>query len=281
MKYLVAVSGGVDSVVLLDKLVREGKHELVVAHFDHGIRDDSADDALFVEGLAALHSLPFVTERRELGKNASEAHARAHRYAFLRIQAKRLGAAIVTAHHADDILESIAINLSRGTGWRGLAVLDGEGMVRPLLSMTKADIRDYARARRLEWVEDSTNETDAYLRNRLRRKISAQLPEPSKRALLELRREQRQIKRAVDHELRRFIRPNGEYSRYFFTMIDDMAAGELLRFVVLAREATPPTRPQAARALIAVKTAAPGTSYQVGTGVSLRFSLRTLIVETS
>lgn len=281
MKYLVAVSGGIDSVVLLDKLVREAKHTLTVAHFDHGIRDDSAADARFVEALASQYGLPFVVERRELGKGASEAYARAHRYNFLRTHAKRLNAVIVTAHHADDILESVAINISRGTGWRGLAVLDGEGIVRPLLAMSKADIRAYALARRLEWVEDSTNGTDTYLRNRLRRKIGARLPEPSRKALLNLRKEQRHLKRAIDHELAQHIQPSGDYSRYFFTMIDPVVASELLRAAIAARGGVSPTRPQAARALIAIKTARPGSTFPVGTGVTLWFSLRRVIVQTS
>ena len=68
MVYLVAVSGGIDSVVLLHMLVQEGEHDLTVAHFDHGIRDDSAADARFVEELAAQYGLPYVGKREELGK---------------------------------------------------------------------------------------------------------------------------------------------------------------------------------------------------------------------
>ncbi len=67
MKYLVAVSGGIDSVVLLDILVKDAQHELIVAHFDHGIREDSADDERFVRGLAAQYGLPFTSRRTELG----------------------------------------------------------------------------------------------------------------------------------------------------------------------------------------------------------------------
>ena len=70
MKYLLAVSGGIDSVVLLHKLVQDGGHELIVAHFDHGIRPDSASDARFVEALAGQYGLPFVAKREELGSAA-------------------------------------------------------------------------------------------------------------------------------------------------------------------------------------------------------------------
>jgi tRNA(Ile)-lysidine synthase len=84
MRYLVAVSGGIDSVVLLHQLVASGDHDLIVAHFDHGIRDDSADDARFVKGVAASYGLPFVMKREVLGAQASEERARHQRYAFLR-----------------------------------------------------------------------------------------------------------------------------------------------------------------------------------------------------
>ena len=82
--YIVAVSGGVDSVVLLDMLAKKGEHELVVAHFDHGIRPESDADARFVWALAQCYGLPCEVRREELGAGASEELARARRYAFLR-----------------------------------------------------------------------------------------------------------------------------------------------------------------------------------------------------
>src|SRR3989344_5293986 len=116
MNYIVAVSGGVDSVVLLDMLIKQKEHNLVVAHFDHGIRVDSDADARFVWELAKKYELSFEVRREELGDAASENTARSHRYAFLRDIAKKYSATIVTAHHADDVVETIAINLTRGTG---------------------------------------------------------------------------------------------------------------------------------------------------------------------
>src|SRR5690606_41547248 len=110
-----AVSGGIDSVVLLDMLSHVPGLKLVVTHFDHGIRPDSAQDAVFVEELAAHYGLPFETKRVELGTKASEELARRHRYAFLRDVAARYNAKIITAHHADDVIETVAINHIRGT----------------------------------------------------------------------------------------------------------------------------------------------------------------------
>lgn len=279
MKYLVAVSGGIDSVVLLDMLIEDGQHELIVAHFDHGIRDDSADDARFVRGLAEQYGLPFTTVREELGQGASENLARDRRYAFLRDKAREYDAVVVTAHHADDIIETIAINLIRGTGWRGLAVMDTPGIVRPLLHLTKDDIRKYALAKRLEWVEDSTNADDQYLRNRLRRRITALLPDESQRAVLDLRLKQRELRAGIEKEIHLYVRTDRTYDRYFLTLIDSSTACEVLRNMIGAATFASPTRPQTERALLAVKTARSGAVFEIGTGVKLRFTERTFIVE--
>lgn len=279
VKYLVAVSGGIDSVALLDTLVREKKHELVVVHFDHGIRSDSAADARFVEGLAKKYHLPFVMKREELGEKASEEMARTRRYAFLREEAEKYSATIVTAHHADDVIETIAINLIRGTGWRGLAVLDSPDIVRPLLALTKQQLRDYANEYRLEWVEDSTNASTDYLRNRIR-KATSRLPEMNKRKLLELYQQQKTLKRGIDAEILLFLAADKTYLRYFLIHVDPLCAYEILRAAIIEVAATGPTRPQLERALVAIKTAKPAAAFEIGGGVTLQFSARSVVVKT-
>jgi tRNA(Ile)-lysidine synthase len=280
MKYLVAVSGGIDSVVLLDMLVVRGMHDLTVAHFDHGIRSDSQEDTSFVEGLAKKYNLPFVSKREELGASASEDLARTRRYAFLNEEAKKQSAIIVTAHHSDDVIETIAINLVRGTGWRGVAVLRNESTIRPLLHITKADIRRYATDKKLEWVEDSTNDTDDYLRNRLRRKIATSLPASSKKTLLDLWGSQLELKRQIDKEQKKLIPFGKTQSRYFLIMIESSVAEELLRSMVATKTGLTCTRPQAARALLAVKTAKAGTIFEIGAGQKLHFNVDTFTIQT-
>lgn len=175
-KYIVAVSGGVDSVVLLDMLVEQANKtvlpnlELIVAHFDHGMREDSADDAEFVGELTKTYRLPFETERVELSPRASEATARVLRYDFLeRVQQKHKAEAIITAHHQDDLLETSIINMLRGTGHRGLHSLKSrDQLLRPLLHLKKIDIYEYAKEHNLKWREDSTNQDTKYLRNKIR-----------------------------------------------------------------------------------------------------------------
>src|SRR4051794_16456164 len=123
-KYVVAVSGGVDSVGLLDLLRMDPGVKLTVSHFDHGIRDDSHLDRAHVQALARRYQLPFVYDKGALGPGASEAEARTARYQFLDNVKTKTGAhAIVTAHHQDDVLETAIINLLRGTGRKGLSSL--------------------------------------------------------------------------------------------------------------------------------------------------------------
>lgn len=278
-RYVVAVSGGVDSVVLLDMLTGQSGLELVVAHFDHGIRNDSAEDAQFVGELAKKYGLAYETKREELAAHASEELARQRRYAFLRAVAMNHQARIVTAHHADDIIETIAINLSRGTGWRGLAVLDSD-IVRPMLGITKQEIRQYAAAHQLSWHDDSTNASDVYLRNRLRHKL-AHLSEDQQRQLWALHEVQIDLKRQIDTEANQLVTGTAEHSRYLLTASDEQSADELLRAICLASVGMAPTRPQRARALLAVKTGRPGTVHHVATGTVLTLTKTTFAVKST
>ena len=280
---LVAVSGGVDSVVLLDMLMHRSRlaartgiagqalHTIAVAHVDHGIRGkDSAADARFVEGLARHYGVPYVSTRLELGPDTSEDMARQARYAFLLGEARQRGAVLATAHHLDDMVGSVAINLRRGTGWRGLAVLNREGIVRPLLGLTKAQIYAYAHERRLEWVEDMTNQSPRYLRNRLRARLAV-LPAATKQAIAGLRASQQLLARDIDMAARRIVVRHGG-SRYFYTTIDTKAAIELLRYEIQQASGQRPTVPQAERALLAIKAGRAGKRFPVDKNVAIQLT---------
>ena len=272
-KYVVAVSGGVDSVALLHMLHKLDQHDLVVAHMDHGIRQDSPEDERFVRALADRYGATYHAHRVELGPNASEDRARSERYDFLRrVSSMHDNAPIVTAHHADDVVETVAINLHRGTGWRGLATHDS-GVVRPLLGYTKSQLYEYAKQHGLEWREDSTNRDTKYLRNRIRQHV-ASMPSEEKRRIIELREAQTQLKGAIAAEVKKLMGDGPSYSRYFLTHIPSSAAIECLRFITEGRV----TRPQLERALLAVKTAQPGSTHQIGAGVLLQFTTRNFFV---
>lgn len=200
-KYVVAVSGGVDSMVLLHLLAqRPERYEIIVAHFDHGIRPDSREDRRLVQRVARSHHLACICGLGRLGPQTSEARARDARYAFLRkVQEEQGAAAIVTAHHQDDMLETAVLNLLRGTGRRGLTSLgNAKGLRRPLLNYTKKDIRTYAKEHDLLWREDSTNADDRYLRNYIRHNILTRFGAEAKAALLERIERARTINTQID-----------------------------------------------------------------------------------
>ncbi len=204
-KYVVAVSGGVDSIVLLDILAKQSQVlkpksqeeinsqlpalspqlSLVVAHFDHGIREDSAADRKFVESLAKKYDLPFEYAEGKLGKQTSEEKARNARYEFLQNVMKNRGAkAIITAHHQDDAIETMLINLVRGTKRKGLSALKNRAeLLRPLLDVPKSELLAYAKINKLKWHEDSTNADQKYLRNWLRHNVVTKLT-PAQRQML-------------------------------------------------------------------------------------------------
>jgi tRNA(Ile)-lysidine synthase len=256
---ILAVSGGVDSVVMLDMLAGDG--DAVVAHFNHGIRDDSDEDEKFVGELAEKYGLTYAHTKENLGADASEELARARRYKFLREVAARHSGKIYTAHHADDVIESIAINLIRGTGWRGLVPLDNPEIERPLLGLFKADIKKYALEHGLTWREDSTNTSMSYLRNRVRYVLQGRTLK-EKGALLALYEEQKALKRQIDGLTHGFLADDGTYSRQLFAELDETVALEMLR-AVLEKVGRSATRPQLKQFLEAIKTYENGKKFNL------------------
>jgi len=171
---LVAVSGGPDSVTLLDLLARTGaahRQELLVAHFDHGIHPGSARVAERVRALAGRLGLGYEEGRGALGTDAGETAARAARYAWLELTRERYGAAFVfTAHHADDQAETVLMRVLSGSGPAGLAGMAARTgtLVRPLLPFRRAAILGYVRAERLPVWVDPANADPHHLRSWLR-----------------------------------------------------------------------------------------------------------------
>lgn len=186
-KYILAVSGGVDSMVLLELLAKHPGLEIVVAHFNHGIRDDAGKDEALVRQQAAKYALSFEVGYGELGPAASEDHARAARYEFLRAVKKKYNAdKIITAHHRDDLIETAILNILRGTGPRGLtAITANKEVLRPLLAYDKSQIKRYAKNHKLEWREDTTNSDEKYLRNLVRSALAAKMTPAVKKVILD------------------------------------------------------------------------------------------------
>lgn len=177
---VVAVSGGVDSVVLLHILLPLAGHydwELIIAHLNHSLRQVADRDAKFVSDLAKSLSLKFVTKKvavlnlAKKQKLTLEEAGRKARYDFLRNVAKKYKAeAIVTAHTSDDQVETILMNLSRGASTRGLAGMQelGNNIWRPLLGLSKEQLIKFAQKYGLKYKEDKSNKDLNYTRNRIR-----------------------------------------------------------------------------------------------------------------
>lgn len=187
-KYVLALSGGVDSVSLLDLLVKQPQVELILAHYNHGIRVDSIKDEQFVRAVAKDYNLKLEVDRGQLGADSSEELARQKRYEFLNHVAKKHGTqSIITAHHQDDLIETVFLNLLRGTGYRGLtAICLNPNVKRPLMGVPKKEIIDYAKKCRLNWIEDSSNRDTKYLRNYIRKYIMTKLDDSQRYQIVKI-----------------------------------------------------------------------------------------------
>lgn len=187
---LVAVSGGVDSMVLLRALHAAGL-PVSVAHLDHGARAESGEDAAFVALCCEERGIPFTIAQWQDWEAASdkadsfEMAARKRRYAFLTATAQRLGLShVATAHHLDDQAETVVLRLLRGAGTGGLAGIrptrplnENVTLLRPLLGVSRAEIRAYVEAHQVAWREDRSNTDLRYGRNRVRHVVLPQLIE--------------------------------------------------------------------------------------------------------
>lgn len=179
-KVIVGVSGGADSVALLD-ILHSFKLECVVAHCNFHLRgEESNRDAFFVEELCKKYGLKyeridFDTEAHaEINSISIEMAARELRYNwFEQIRTIHMAQKIAVAHHRDDSVETILLNLIRGTGIRGLTGIRPKNgyIIRPLLCLSRNDILEYLKERKLSYVDDSTNSEDLYSRNKIRLNI--------------------------------------------------------------------------------------------------------------
>jgi len=180
-RVLCAVSGGADSVALLHVLCSLPELTVLCAHFNHCLRGEESDrDEQFVEELCKKLGVPCFTGRSDVAAYAAaeglgiEIAARRLRYAFLQETAEAQSCGrIATAHNADDNAETLLMHLLRGSGLKGLCGIPPVrgNIVRPLLNVPRSEIEEYLTEHALPHVEDSSNESDAYTRNRIRHQV--------------------------------------------------------------------------------------------------------------
>src|SRR3989442_66413 len=266
---VVAVSGGVDSVALLDLLhgVAAGRGlALVVAHADHQIQADSRAVGQAVKGLADRFGLPLELGQLGLGPDASETVARRARYAWLGEVQRRHGARyLVTAHHRDDQVETVLLRVLRGSAPAGLAGMPARGrggLVRPLLPFTRAELAAHVAERALPVHDDPANRDPRHLRSWIRGEllplIERRLPDV-RAELLRLARAAASERRApepvlpIPPELQLRDEPHGfAVARAGLGRYDDAVAAALLRaaarragLVLGPARAARPVRPRA------------------------------------
>lgn len=277
--YVVAVSGGVDSVVLLD-LLAQTDSRLIVAHFDHGIRHNSHEDAEFVKQLAAKYDVPYEEEQANLGPTASEEQARKARYEFLENTVKKHNAAaVITAHHQDDFIETSIINVLRGTGRHGLTSLKNRpGLLRPLLQIPKTELIAYANTNNISWKEDETNQDTKYLRNKVRLEIVPKMSTSQKSDWLAILEKMVAINEKLDTELTNALRRGlhkGQpvLSRHWFIMLPHIVAKEVLLVILRQIGAHDVDRKTIERLTVQIKTVPNGKVLE-GAGVKIILTKR-------
>jgi tRNA(Ile)-lysidine synthase len=282
--YVVAVSGGVDSSALLHhlyfqnwKAAQEGKPtpKLVVAHFDHGTREDSDKDRVLVQSLAKAYGLPFVYAEGKLGADTSEAKARKARYEFLRqVQKASEARAIITAHHQDDLMETAIINMIRGTGRRGLtSITSHPDLHRPALHLRKEELIDYAKKQGLKWREDSTNADTRYLRNHIRHNVLPKFDEAAKQKLRQIIVELQQQNQVLDHALINVLHQqseSGKIDRRWFNHLPHIVAKEVMATWLRAYGWRQIDRRKLEKLVVAAKVAKPGKLFPLFKGHHLQ-----------
>ena len=240
--------------------------DFIVAHYDHGIRGKvSAEDAEFVRQQCRNYGVAVQCGCGKLTAATGEAVARQYRYDFFRRVAEAIArddepVYLVTAHHQDDLLETIALNIVRGTGWRGLAPMNRPRVLRPLLDIAKAELVSYAIEHGLTWREDQTNDSPRYLRNRLRALLASRSP-ADKAKLTRLYERQKHLRRQIERELEHYcVRhitrdKQGQLvlRRYDLIMLPADVAIEILRRLTKGWL----TRPQLGQLLLFIKVGKP------------------------
>lgn len=280
-KYVVAVSGGVDSMALLDLLIKQSTLgssplELVVAHFNHGIRADSDVDERLVRTVANKRGLMFELGYGHLGAGASEAKARTARYTFLgKVRQKHRALTIITAHHQDDLIETVILNILRGTGRRGVSAISGNpDVARPLLGYSKKQIKNYATKNKLKWHEDISNQDQRYLRNYVRLQLVPRLTSESRQQLLQNADNVAKTGIKIDNliaTLSHTISDKNIINRYKFTMLPTEIGQEVLMIWLRQAGFKQVDKKTIEKLNTTIKTARPTTTYPINSQLELYF----------
>ena len=246
--YLLAVSGGVDSMVLAD-LFQVSGFNFHMAHINYHLRnEDSNLDQKLVFDFCEKHKIPFhlyeVSENDNQPENSIQNWARELRYRYFReIKEKENLDYIVTAHHLNDQLETFIINLSKASGIRGLSGIpqNENGILRPLLGFSKDEIYDFAKENQIDFREDQSNQKTDYLRNKIRHNIVPELEKINSDFLTNFSKSIHYINQAkdfinqsVDDKIK-ILKINSDENQIIINKEKFSQESELIRYEILKR----------------------------------------------
>jgi tRNA(Ile)-lysidine synthase len=234
---VIGVSGGVDSIVLLDvfaNLANTYNFKISVAHYNHNLRGEASNrDENFVKKIAQKYNIPFYTSsgkvRQYAEKNGMsiEESARTLRYVFFERVTRTINADfIATAHTKDDSVETFLLNLFRGTGLTGLSGIPAKRqfvkdviLIRPFLKLNKQNIIEYADNRNLKWSEDETNKESKYMRNKIRLNLIPKLKNDYTPAIIDVINRAAKLIQGADRIIHNYVKTN--VSKLLFDISND------------------------------------------------------------
>ena len=180
---IVALSGGIDSMVLFD-IIKVLNNNVIIAHVNHNKRNESIDEYNYIEKMAKENNIPFEGYSINNTKENFHHESRIQRYDFFRaIAQKYQSTKIAVAHHLDDQVETVLMRIVRGTSFSGYSGIKeirydrNVSIIRPLMDIKKEQIVEYSKEKNIKYFEDSSNNEDVYTRNRFRHNIIPLLKE--------------------------------------------------------------------------------------------------------
>ena len=206
---IIGLSGGPDSMCLLDILLKiKKKPNIICAHINHNIREESKEELQFIKDYCQKKQLTLETttfEKKSANEDYNELELREKRYQYFGELMKKYNAKyLFTAHHGDDLIETILMRISRGSNLKGYSgfqtesIKNGITVIKPLIFVTKEDIQKYNEDNNIPFVSDKSNDTDDYTRNRYRHHVLPFLKKENKNIHLKYLKFSRELKKYYD-----------------------------------------------------------------------------------
>ncbi len=250
-KYLLAVSGGIDSMVMLHLFMEWGMQNFGVAHCNFNLRGpESNEDQYFIDDFTREHSIPFYSESFDTNNYAEKNHvsiqmaARDLRYEwFFKLKKQYNYNKIALAHNLDDNVETFFINLIRGTGLKGITGMkeDRGEIIRPLLQITRKDIEKYATENHIQYREDSSNKSTKYLRNKIRHDVLPKLRDTEKGFLEIMQGNMYRFEKAfevyksfIDSQVKQIVTHENNITKIHIYQLQQIENFETILFEILA-----------------------------------------------